>query len=81
MSVRAPVPAPSSEGESVEVCAAELRLAAMTKVRGKSTEFGTLDERTLHQPQGPRSGLAAIFGQLPDDDSGEEIIEALDRLS
>lgn len=43
--------------------------------------FGTLDERTLRQPQGSRSGVAAILGQLSDDESDEEIIEALDRLS
>ena len=43
--------------------------------------FGPLDERTLRQPQGPRSGVAAIFGQLSDDESDEEIVEALDRLS
>ena len=43
--------------------------------------FGPLDERALHQPQGPRSGVAAIFGQLPDEESDEDIIEALDRFS
>jgi hypothetical protein len=43
--------------------------------------FGVLDERTLRQPQGPRSGVAAIFGQLPGEESDEEIIEALQRLS
>jgi hypothetical protein len=43
--------------------------------------FGPLDERALRRPQGPRSGVAAIFGQLSDDESDEEIIEALDRLS
>lgn len=43
--------------------------------------FGPLDERSLHQPQGPRSGVGAIFGQLSDHESDEAIIEALDRLS
>lgn len=43
--------------------------------------FGPLDERVLHQPQGPRSGMNAVFGQLPDDESDDDIIEALDRLS
>jgi hypothetical protein len=43
--------------------------------------FGPLDERTLRQPQGSRSGVAAIFGQLPGDESDDEIIEALDLLS
>ncbi len=43
--------------------------------------FGSLDERTLRQPQGPRSGVGAVFGQLADEESDEEVIEALDRLS
>ncbi len=43
--------------------------------------FDVLDERALRQPQGPRSGVSAIFGQLPDIESDDEIIEALDRLS
>jgi hypothetical protein len=40
-----------------------------------------LDERVLRQPQGPRSGVNAIFGQLADVESDDDIIEALDRLS
>jgi len=43
--------------------------------------FGPLDERSLRQPQGPGSGVGAIIGQLPDGESDEEIIEALDRFS
>ncbi len=43
--------------------------------------FGPLDERALRQPQGSRSGVSAIFGQLPGEESDEEIIEALDRFS
>ena len=43
--------------------------------------FGALDERVLRQPQGPRSGVNAIFGQLADVESDDDIIEALDRLS
>jgi hypothetical protein len=35
----------------------------------------------LRQSQGPKSGVGAIFGQLRDDESDEEIIEALDRVS
>jgi len=41
----------------------------------------SLDERALHRPQGPRSGVAVIFGQLADIESDDDIIEALDRLS
>jgi hypothetical protein len=43
--------------------------------------FGALDERALRQPQGPRSGVNAIFGRLADAESDDDIIEALDRLS
>ncbi|HAM57904.1 MAG TPA: hypothetical protein DCQ64_21835 [Candidatus Rokubacteria bacterium] len=43
--------------------------------------FGPLDERSLRQPQGPRTGVGAILGQLPGEESDEEIIEALERLS
>jgi len=42
---------------------------------------GPLDERSLRQPQGPTTGVGAILGQLPDEESDEEIIEALERLS
>lgn len=43
--------------------------------------FGPLDERSLRQPQGPRSGVGAILGQLTDEESDEDVIEALDRFS
>jgi hypothetical protein len=43
--------------------------------------FDVLDERALRQSQGPRSGVNAIFGQLADVDTDDDIIEALDRLS
>jgi hypothetical protein len=43
--------------------------------------FGVLDNRVLRRPQGPRSGVNAVFGQLADVESDDDIIEALDRLS
>jgi hypothetical protein len=43
--------------------------------------FGPLDERVLRQPQGPRSGVSLLFGQVPSEETDEEIIEALDRFS
>lgn len=43
--------------------------------------FDVLDERLLRQPQGPRSGVDAIFGQLADVESDDDIIAALDQLS
>ena len=39
------------------------------------------DERTLRKPQGPRSGLNAIIGQWPGDETDEEIFRALEELS
>lgn len=41
----------------------------------------SLDERPLHRPQGPRSGVSAIFGRLADIESDDDIIAALDRFS
>lgn len=43
--------------------------------------FGLLNERSLHRPQGPRSGVSAILGQLPGDESDEELNEALNAFS
>lgn len=43
--------------------------------------FGDLNERNLRQPQGPRSGVNAMFGRLAGPETDDEIIEALDQLS
>ncbi|HZF07905.1 MAG TPA: hypothetical protein VFE33_03855 [Thermoanaerobaculia bacterium] len=43
--------------------------------------LGDLDRRSLRRPQGPRSGLNAIFGHWPGDESEEEIAAALAELS
>lgn len=40
-----------------------------------------LDVSKLHKTQGPRSGMAAIMGQWPGDETDEEIADALERLS
>lgn len=40
-----------------------------------------LDESTLHQKQGPRSGLNAIYGQWPGNETDEEIADALAGIS
>jgi hypothetical protein len=40
-----------------------------------------LDTRKLVVPQGPRSGIAAIWGQWPGDESDDELREALAELS
>lgn len=42
---------------------------------------GPLDVRELRQPQGPRSGINAIIGRWPSDESDEEVAAALEDLS
>lgn len=39
------------------------------------------DPQSLRQPQGPRSGVNAVFGRLDGVESDDDIIEALDQLS
>lgn len=43
--------------------------------------FHTLDDRSIRQEQGPRSGLNAIHGKWPGDESDEEIAAALAEIS
>lgn len=43
--------------------------------------FAALDDRTLRVPQGPKSGISAIFGQWPGDESEEDFQEALRKIS
>jgi hypothetical protein len=43
--------------------------------------FRVMDAPSLHQPQGPRSGVNAIIGRWPGDESEEEITAALRELS
>jgi len=40
-----------------------------------------IDARALHKPQGPRSGLAAILGHWPGEETDEEVRAALEVLS
>ncbi len=40
-----------------------------------------LDRRALHRPQGPDSGINAIFGRIPAEDDDEEVIALLEELS
>jgi hypothetical protein len=40
----------------------------------------TLDVRALRRPQGPRSGVNAIIGEWPGDESEEEVLAALGEL-
>lgn len=43
--------------------------------------FHRLDVRSLHKVQGPRSGLNALYGKWPGDETDEEIEDALAELS
>jgi hypothetical protein len=43
--------------------------------------MGVLDRRTLYRPQGPRSGINAIMGRWPGDETEEELLSALDEIS
>jgi hypothetical protein len=43
--------------------------------------FGELDRRILRRPQGSRSGLNAIIGRWPGDESEEEIAGVLQEIS
>jgi hypothetical protein len=43
--------------------------------------FAVMDAASLRQPQGPRSGVNAILGRWPGDESEEEIVVALRNLS
>lgn len=60
---------PASEGDLAVFAAVPTSLEA------------TIDPRTLRVPQGPRTGIDAIFGQWPGDESDEEILRILDELS
>lgn len=43
--------------------------------------IGKLDLKALHVPQGPKSGINAIIGKWPGDESEEEILALLEELS
>lgn len=43
--------------------------------------FGVLDLESLKQPQGPRTGVNAIVGRWPGEESDEEIARVLRELS
>jgi hypothetical protein len=42
---------------------------------------GKLDLKALHQPQGPDSGINAIIGKWPGDETDEEILALLEEMS
>ena len=48
---------------------------------GRRPLVGRLDLKALHVPQGPDSGINAIMGKWPGDESEEEILALLEELS
>ena len=80
-------PASEQVAERPEVQVQVLRIEAdnITLATGSDLEIwsaepvplgATLDAKTLRKPQGPRSGISAIFGKWPGDETDEEF-EAL----
>jgi len=65
------------EADAIE--AAHEGLSALSRVPGPL--LPPLDLRSLHKPQGPRSGVAAVMGRWPGDETEEETIAILAELS
>lgn len=49
--------------------------------RAPRPTFAPFDERALSQPQGPRTGINALIGQWPGDESEEQFLAALADIS
>ncbi|MBI2922022.1 MAG: hypothetical protein HYY18_13125 [Planctomycetes bacterium] len=65
--------------EAEEVVPADGNVALWS--RTPNPVFAPLDDRKLRVPQGLKSGISAIFGQWPGDESEEEFSEALRKIS
>ena len=65
------------EAEKVEITTEDLSLWS----RMPRPLFGQIDRRTLYQPQGPRSGINAIIGRWPGEESDEEALALLEKIS
>lgn len=65
------------EAEEVELATGDIRIWS----RMPTPVFRRLDPRTLHQPQGPRSGINALIGRWPGDESDEEVLKLLEEIS
>ncbi|MBI3099532.1 MAG: hypothetical protein HYY93_15095 [Planctomycetes bacterium] len=59
------------------------RIPGSRRVRPQvsASKDAALDPRTLMQPQGPKTGLNAIFGRWPGTESDEEVAAALEDMS
>ena len=65
------------EADAIEAAGAEAEVWS----RVPTPLFGGLDAAPLRQPQGLRSGINAIIGRWPGDESDEEVAAALGELS
>jgi hypothetical protein len=65
------------EAEAIEPAGSDAAIWA----RVPTPLFRIMDTVSLREPQGPRSGVNAVFGQWPGDESDEEIATALLELS
>jgi hypothetical protein len=65
------------EAESIDDGASASPLFSTPPVASRSR----LDPNRLRRPQGTRSGMAAIMGRWPGDETEEEIESALERIS
>ena len=65
------------EAETIEPAGSDAEIWA----RVPTPLFRIMDAPSLREPQGPRSGLNAVFGRWPGDESDEQIAAALRELS
>ena len=65
------------EAETIEPAGIDAQIWA----RVPAPLFRLMDSGSLRQPQGPRSGVNAVFGRWPGDETDEEIAAALRELS
>lgn len=65
------------EAESIEPAGTD----AVVWARIPAPVFRVMDGGSLRQPQGPRSGVNAVIGRWPGDETDEEIVSALRELS
>jgi hypothetical protein len=84
------IPGPSlvtSSGEEVKPMASQKpKLSEVPTANRRQPPFkrslvGTIDLKALHVPQGPKSGINAIIGKWPGNESEEEVLAMLEELS
>lgn len=65
------------EAETIEPAGSDTEIWA----RVPTPLFRVMDAPSLRQPQGPRSGVNAVFGRWPGGESDEQVAGALRELS